>query len=96
MNERDISPGPGTVTVRPNPAPAGGEVEVEYDGDPPLYVRTFGGGKWVPVDLGTGRQGKVRVPVGAGLLLFTTTPSRPSHSRSRSSTRVSPSHDPAL
>ena len=63
--------GSGTVTVRPNPAPAGGEVEVEYDGDPPLYVRTFGGGDWVPVDLGRDKKGKVRVPVGAGLLLFT-------------------------
>ena len=68
---RRVGTGPGTITVRPNPAPAGGEVEVEFAGNPPLYVRTFGGGDWVLVDLGKDKKGRVRVPAGAGLLLFT-------------------------
>ncbi len=64
--------GAGRVIVRPNPAPAGGEVEVEFQGTPPLYYRTAGTGGWVrvPIDPGS-RRGKIRVPRGFRVMMFT-------------------------
>ena len=59
------------IEVDPDPIPGGSEVEVKWNGEGPLYYRVpFGGGwKQVPIPNGA-KRGKVRVPAGAGLLLF--------------------------
>ncbi len=62
----------GPVTFRPNPAPAGTEVEISYEGKLPLLYQSPGDREWkpVPLDPKTGK-GRLRVPLGTPLLVFT-------------------------
>ncbi len=61
----------GPISFRPNPAPAGGEVEVSFDGKPPLYYQSAGAKGWTEIPLDAKGKGKIRVPRGIRILVFT-------------------------